>query len=64
MNIENLKSNTCSLEEENEILKLVGDMELQVLKMLIVRTVLFISKNNINIGKTNNLKRIFSIERD
>jgi hypothetical protein len=64
MNIENLKSNTCSLEEENEILKLVGDMELQVLKMLIVRTVLFISKNNIKIGKTNNLKRIFSIERD
>jgi len=64
MNIEILKSNICSWEDVNVTLKLDGDMVLQVLKTQIVRTVRFISKIYIITNKHNNLKKIFSIERD
>jgi hypothetical protein len=64
MSIEILKSNTCSSEDVNEILKLVGDTVSQVLKTQTVTTSLFISKSNKNINKSNNLKKTFSIELD
>jgi hypothetical protein len=64
MSIEILKSNTCSSEDVNEILKLVGDTVSQVLKTQTVTTSLFISKSNTNINKSNNLKKTFSIELD
>ena len=57
-------SNTCSLEDGREISRLDGDMVLQVLKMLIVKTVRSISRSSWRTRDFNNLRRTFWIELD
>ena len=64
MSIEISKSNICSLEDEKETSKQAGDTVLQVLKMLIARIVLFISRIHIKTNQCNNLRKTFLIEQD